>query len=68
MREAAGSFRALDATALAEAAGTVRSLNVVMLGMLAASDALPIESDRLVEAVLADRGQHRGGRTRGGPF
>jgi len=52
--EAAGSLVSLDATALATSAGSARSLNVVMLGMLAASDLLPFEGERLLEVVLAN--------------
>jgi indolepyruvate ferredoxin oxidoreductase beta subunit len=52
VEEAAGSFTAIDATALAEAAGSHRSLNVVMLGMLAGTGLLPFPDERLVEAIL----------------
>ena len=52
--EAAGSLVSLDATALATSAGSARSLNVVMLGMLAASELLPFEGERLLEVVLAN--------------
>jgi indolepyruvate ferredoxin oxidoreductase beta subunit len=52
--EVVGSLVALDATSLAEAAGSPRSLNVVMLGMLAGSDLLPFAGDRLIETILAD--------------
>jgi indolepyruvate ferredoxin oxidoreductase beta subunit len=54
LSEAAGSLVALDATALAESAGSVRSLNVVMLGILAASDLLPLAGHRLLEVILAE--------------
>lgn len=52
--EAVGSLAALDATSLAESAGSVRSLNVVMLGMLAGSNLLPLEGHRLLEVILQD--------------
>jgi len=52
--EAAGSFVAVDATSLARSAGSARSLNVVMLGMLAGSDLLPFAGERLAETILAD--------------
>jgi indolepyruvate ferredoxin oxidoreductase beta subunit len=52
--EAAGTLVALDATALAMSAGSARSLNVVMLGMLAASALLPFGGEQLLEVVLAD--------------
>jgi indolepyruvate ferredoxin oxidoreductase beta subunit len=52
--EAAGSLVALDATSLAATAGSARSLNVVMLGMLAASDLLPFAGERLAEVILAE--------------
>ena len=52
VEEAAGSITAIDATALAEAAGSHRSLNVVMLGMLAGTGFLPFPGERLVEAIL----------------
>jgi Pyruvate/2-oxoacid:ferredoxin oxidoreductase gamma subunit len=43
----------MDATSLAEAAGSARCLNVVMLGMLAGSDLLPFASDPLIDTILA---------------
>jgi len=51
LEEAAGSFRATDATSLAAEAGSHRSLNVVMLGMLAAADVLPFPADRLLDVI-----------------
>jgi indolepyruvate ferredoxin oxidoreductase beta subunit len=51
--ETVGSLVAMDATSLAEAAGSARSLNVVMLGMLAGSDLLPFAGDRLIDTILA---------------
>lgn len=51
--EAVRSLVALDATSLAQEAGSGRSLNVVMLGMLSASGLLPFPGERLLEAVLA---------------
>jgi indolepyruvate ferredoxin oxidoreductase beta subunit len=53
LREAAGSLVALDATSLAEQAGSPRSLNVVMLGMLAGLDLLPCDGRRLLEVILS---------------
>jgi indolepyruvate ferredoxin oxidoreductase beta subunit len=53
LNEAAGSLVTLDATALAEAAGSARSLNVVMLGMLAGLDMLPFAGNRLLDVILA---------------
>jgi indolepyruvate ferredoxin oxidoreductase beta subunit len=53
LREAAGSLVALDATSLAESAGSVRSLNVVMLGLLAGSDLLPVAGHELLDVILA---------------
>jgi indolepyruvate ferredoxin oxidoreductase beta subunit len=50
--EAAGSLVAVDATALAAEAGSVRCLNVVMLGMLAGADLLPFPGDRLLDTIL----------------
>ena len=50
--EAAGSLVSTDATALAEEAGSARALNVVMLGMLAASDLLPFPGDRVLDLIL----------------
>lgn len=51
--EAAGSLVATDATALAERAGSARALNVVMLGMLAGTELLPLPGDRILEVILA---------------
>ncbi len=48
---AAGSLISLDATALAEQAGSARCLNVVMLGMLAGCDLLPIAGPQLLAAI-----------------
>lgn len=52
IREAAGSVVAVDATALAREAGSTRSLNVVMLGMLAGSNLLPFPAERLLDVIL----------------
>ncbi len=54
LEETAGSLTAMDATSLAETAGSARSLNVVMLGMLAGLDLLPFTATRLVETILKD--------------
>ena len=51
LEEAAGSFTATDATSLAAAAGSHRALNVVMLGMLAASNLLPFPGERLLDVI-----------------
>jgi indolepyruvate ferredoxin oxidoreductase beta subunit len=51
LEEAAGSFTAMDATSLAAAAGSHRALNVVMLGMLAASNLLPFPGERLLDVI-----------------
>lgn len=53
IREVVGSLVAIDATALAEAAGTPRSLNVLMLGMAAASGRSPVSPEDLVESIVA---------------
>ena len=53
LREAAGSLRVLDATSLAEEAGSSRSLNVVMLGMLAGLGLLPFDGRRLLDVILS---------------
>jgi indolepyruvate ferredoxin oxidoreductase beta subunit len=53
LRETAGSVVALDATSLAEQAGSARALNVVMLGMLAAADVLPFEGRRVLDLILS---------------
>jgi len=52
VREAAGSLVALDATTLAEQAGSSRALNVVLLGLLAALELLPLRAGELLEAVV----------------
>ncbi len=51
--ELAGTLVRVDATALAEEAGSHRSLNVVMLGVLAGSRLLPFSGERLLEVILA---------------
>jgi len=51
VKEAAGKVIALDASALAEEAGSPRSLNVVALGMLAGSGLLPFSGDALLETI-----------------
>ena len=51
--EAARSLVSLDATSLAEKAGSLRSLNVVMLGMLAGSGLLPFPGERILDMILA---------------
>jgi indolepyruvate ferredoxin oxidoreductase beta subunit len=52
--EAVGSLATLDATSLAERAGSSRSLNVVMLGMLAGSALLSLPSDGILAAIVSD--------------
>lgn len=52
IREAAGSLLAIDATSLAEEAGSPRALNVVALGMLAGLELLPFPGHRLLETIL----------------
>jgi indolepyruvate ferredoxin oxidoreductase beta subunit len=52
VKEAAGRVIVLDATAIAEEAGSPRALNVVALGMLAGTGLLPFPSKRLLEAIL----------------
>jgi indolepyruvate ferredoxin oxidoreductase beta subunit len=52
LREATGSLVAVDATSLAESAGSARALNVVMLGMVAGLDLLPFEGRRVLEVIL----------------
>jgi indolepyruvate ferredoxin oxidoreductase beta subunit len=54
VRDAAGSMLSVDATALAEEAGSHRVLNVVMLGMLAGSDLLPYAEEGLRQVILAE--------------
>jgi indolepyruvate ferredoxin oxidoreductase beta subunit len=51
VEEAAGRVIALDATALAEEAGSPRSLNVVTLGMLAGSGMLPFPGEALLATI-----------------
>lgn len=51
--EAAGSLVTVDATTLAEQAGSPRCLNVVMLGMLAGAGLLPFPAEPLLEVILA---------------
>ena len=54
--EAAGTLTAVDASALASRAGSPRSLNVVMLGMLEGTGVLPFPGESLLEALLAVAG------------
>ncbi len=53
IEELIGGLIRVDATALAEEAGSHRSLYVVMLGVLAGSRLLPFSAERLLEVVLA---------------
>ena len=46
------SLATVDATSLAERAGSPRSLNVVMLGMLAGSEFLSLPSDGILAAIV----------------
>jgi indolepyruvate ferredoxin oxidoreductase beta subunit len=52
--EAVGSLATVDATSLAERAGSPRALNVVMLGMLAGSELLSLPSDGILAAIVSD--------------
>ena len=54
LAEAAGSLVSLDATAVAEAAGSQRCLNVVMLGMLAGHGLLPFDRRHLLEVLVGE--------------
>ncbi len=47
-----GEVLALDATSLAERAGNVRTLNLIMLGGLASLGRLPISNDVLLNSVV----------------
>ena len=44
----------LDGTAMAVEAGSVRTMNTILLGVLAESDTLPFSPRRLLEAVLEE--------------
>jgi indolepyruvate ferredoxin oxidoreductase beta subunit len=46
--------RSLDATSLAQEAGNLRTMNVVMLGALASTGKLPIKTKTLKRAVRGD--------------
>jgi indolepyruvate ferredoxin oxidoreductase beta subunit len=48
-----GNVVSFDATDLATEAGNERTMNVVLLGALAASGALPFDKESLREAVLS---------------
>jgi indolepyruvate ferredoxin oxidoreductase beta subunit len=52
--EVVGSLATVDATSLAERAGSSRSLNVVMLGMLAGSELLSLPSDGILDAIVSN--------------
>jgi indolepyruvate ferredoxin oxidoreductase beta subunit len=52
LRERAGRFTRLDATALAEEAGSMRALNVVMLGLLAGTGLLPLPPEDLIGTIV----------------
>ncbi len=53
LQKAAGSLVTIDATALATAAGAPRSVNVVMLGLLAGTALLPFPGEHLLKALPA---------------
>ena len=52
--ELVGSLATVDATSLAERAGSPRSLNVVMLGMLDGSELLALPKDGILAAIVSD--------------
>jgi len=52
--ETARSLATVDATALAERAGSPRCLNVVMLGMLAGAEILAIPGDEILAAIVSN--------------
>jgi indolepyruvate ferredoxin oxidoreductase beta subunit len=52
--EVVGSLATVDATSLAERAGSPRSLNVVMLGMLDGSELLALPKDGILAAIVSD--------------
>ena len=51
IRTATSHFRAFDASALAEEAGSVRTLNMVMLGVLFGSGSLPYAPEEFIETL-----------------
>lgn len=51
LEKVCGEVYALDATKLAEEAGNVRTLNIVMLGGLASTGKLPIADDTIKETI-----------------
>ena len=51
MRSRVAAVRALDASALAEQAGSPQVLNIVLLGALAATGRFPVEPGLLLEAI-----------------
>ncbi len=51
VRELGGKVKMLDATSLAQEAGNLRTMNVVMLGALAGTGKLPIKVETLRRAV-----------------
>ncbi len=53
IRSIAGSLLTLDATELAQEAGSVKALNMVMLGCWLGSGLYPIKAEEFREAVLA---------------
>ncbi len=53
IEEVAGRVIAVDATAIAEEAGSPRSLNVVALGMLAGTGLLTFPAEALLQAILS---------------
>ena len=52
--EAVGSIVSVDATSLAERAGSPRSLTAVLLGMLAGSEQLSLPSDGILAAIVSN--------------
>lgn len=53
LEEATGTMVSIDATRLAEEAGSPRAMNVVTLGMLSGSALLPFPGEKLLETVLS---------------
>jgi indolepyruvate ferredoxin oxidoreductase beta subunit len=53
LEEQAAAVIPVDAAALAHEAGSVRSVNVVMLGMLAGAGMVPFAAEHLLDTILA---------------
>lgn len=62
LRNSAGTLLAVDGPAIAESAGSARSLNAAMLGALAALDVIPVTREAIERAIERVNPNHAAGR------